>query len=185
MDDNSLMSRVRKGDEHAFRVLVERYRKPVYNFFLRSLDSPEDCEDLAQQVFIKLYGASYEPREGSSFKSFLYRIATNLLIDHGRKDRTGLSVPFEDSGEGPEALVRPAAGPDDHAAAAQLRERYRAAHAKLPRDWRTVLDLRVEAGLSYREISESTGLSVPAVESILFRARERLAAELGEFRKTK
>ncbi|MCK4537789.1 MAG: sigma-70 family RNA polymerase sigma factor [Candidatus Krumholzibacteria bacterium] len=178
------MLRIVKGDRHAFRILVDRYQGPMYNFFLRSGCIPEDAEDLTQQLFIKLFSASYKTRDNATFRTFIYRMATNLLIDHTRRrgsDRlvfdSDLSGGLQDQISSGESL------PDRDMEATQLQERYMRALDALPREWKIVMELRVTGELNYREIAESTGLSVPAVESILFRARERLGRELKEFRK--
>ncbi len=175
---------IRRGDTHAFRILVERYRTPFYNFFLRSGCSIEDSEDLTQQLFIKLLGAAYEIRENATFRTYLYRVAANLLIDHRRKQKSGDFVGFEDLAGDEEILQvgSRTALPDENAETAQLQERYGRALEKLPAAWRAVLELRVTAEMTYAQIAESTGLTVPAVESILFRARERLGRMLGDFR---
>lgn len=185
MDDDSLMLRVRKGDSHAMRILVERYQGPLYAFFMRSLSHPDDSEDLTQQTFIRLYGASYSPRASSSFKAFLYRIAGNLLIDHRRRQGGRREVELEQADGPGTAPFAYGSGisPEDRTSAAELEEAYRSALQELPEQWRTVLDLRVSGEMTYKEIAGVTGLSVSAVESILFRARERLSGELGEFRK--
>lgn len=183
MDDRTLIRRIGKGDEHAFRILADRYRRPLYNFFLRSGASIEDSEDLLQQLFMKLIGGSYEIREDASFKTYIYRVAANLLIDHMRRSRRVDFVDFEGL-SGDEEIAGPRAArplPDEEAETSQLRERYAAALETLPAPWRTVLELRVTAEMSYKEIAESTGLTIGAVESILFRARERLSRMLREF----
>lgn len=184
MDDRTLIRRIRKGDGHAFRILAERHQKPLYNFFLRSGCSIEDSEDLTQQLFMKLLGAAYEIREDASFQTYLYRVATNLLIDHKRKQKGGDFIHFEDiaGDEGIEQVQGRTVLPDEHVEVAQLQERYSRALETLPTAWRMVLELRVTAAMTYVEIAESTGLTVPAVESILFRARERLSGQLGDFR---
>ena len=181
VDDDTLMLRVQKGDRHAFRILMERYQGPVYGFFMRSLSHPEDSEDLTQQTFVRLFGAKYRPRPSSSFKAFLFTIAANLLTDHRRKDREGWNLPLEESGQAVSA-AHPDPSPAESAEAGELELAYREALEGLPPEWKTVLDLRVSGEMSYREISEVTGLTVPAVESVLFRARQRLAGELGRFR---
>ena len=184
MDDRTLIRRIGKGDNHAFRILADRYRRPLYNFFLRSGASIEDSEDLLQQLFMKLIGGSYEIREDASFKTYIYRVAANLLIDHMRRSRRADFVDFDAlSGDGEPGWGRaPAPLPDEEAEASELRRRYAEALETLPAPWRAVLELRVTAEMSYKEIAESTGLTVGAVESILFRARERLSRMLGEFR---
>ena len=180
-DDAVLMQRVAEGDTDAFRLIVERYERPIYNFFLRSTGSREDSEDLAQQLFLNLYDSAsrYEPR--SSFKTFIYRIASNLAISFSRKRKLRRSLSLEQLSEtGFEPVSgRPGADPAREYERKELGRRYREALLRLPAEWRTAIELRAGRELSYREIAEAMGKSVPAVESMLFRARERLARELG------
>jgi RNA polymerase sigma-70 factor (ECF subfamily) len=183
MDDNAaLMQRVSGGDTHAFRILVERYQKPMYNFFLRSTGSVEDAEDLAQQLFLNLYASAsrYKPR--ASFKTYIYRIASNMAVSFARKARVRDSVSLETLAEGgiEPPVKRPDADPAREFERRELQRNYSEALLRLPVEWRTAIELRVGRELSYREIAETIGKSVPAVESILFRARERLALEMGK-----
>ena len=180
-DDAVLMQRVSKGDQHAFRRLVERYQKPMYNFFLRSTGSVEDAEDLAQQLFLNLYASASRYKPKASFKTYIYRIATNMAVSFARKARVRDSVSLEILAEG--GVELPAKRPDSDPAREferrELQRNYSEALLGLPAEWRTAIELRVGRELSYREIAEAMGKSVQAVESILFRARERLALEMG------
>ena len=180
-DDAALMKRVAQGEAGAFRLIVERYEKRIYNFFVRSTGSREDAEDLTQQLFLNLYDSAsrYKPR--SSFKTFIYRIASNLAVSFSRKQKLRRSLSLEQLSEtGFEPVSgRPGADPAREYERKELGRKYREALLGLPVEWRTALELRVGRELSYGEIAEAMGKSIPAVESILFRARERLAGEMG------
>lgn len=184
VDDAALMQRVAKGETDAFRLIVERYEKRIYNFFIRSTGSREDAEDLTQQLFLNLYDSAsrYKPR--SSFKTFIYRIASNLAVSFSRKQKLRRSLSLEQLSEtGFEPVTgRPGADPAREFERKELGRRYMEALLRLPAEWRTAIELRVGEELSYQEIAEAMGKSVPAVESILFRARERLAGEMGRAR---
>lgn len=179
-DDVALMQRVSSGDTHAFRILVERYQKPIYNFFLRSAGNAEDAEDLAQQLFLNLWASASRYKPTASFKTYIYRIASNMAISFSRKARIRDSVSLDGLAEvGAEPWVeRPDADPAMEYERRELQRSYSEALQRLPGEWRTAIELRVGRELSYREIAEVMGKSVSAVESILFRARERLAAEI-------
>jgi len=180
-DDAVLMQRVARGETDAFRVIVERYEKRIYNFFIRTTGNREDAEDLTQQLFLNLYSTAsrYEPK--SSFKTFIYRIASNLAVSFSRKQKLRRALSLEQLSEtGFEPVTgRPGADPAREYERQEFGRRYREALLRLPAGWRTALELRVGRDLSYGEIAEAMGKSVSAVESILFRARERLAEELG------
>jgi RNA polymerase sigma-70 factor (ECF subfamily) len=179
-DDAALMKLVAGGDSHAFRMLVERYQKPIYNFFLRSAGSVEDAEDLAQQLFLNLYSSASRYEPNASFKTYIYRIASNMAVSFARKAKIRDSVSLDglaEAGMEPSSK-RHAEDPAREFERRELQRSYSQALLALPAEWRTAIELRVGRELSYREIAEAMGKSVPAVESILFRARERLASEM-------
>ena len=184
-DDAALMALAAKGDSRAFRTLVEKYQGQMYNFFLRSTGNPEDSEDLSQQLFINLYRSASRYRPEASFKTFIYRIASNLAISFARKRARRESVYSLD--ELAEGGREPQGSPEGEGPAAYSEQReferaYLEALMRLPADWRVAMELRVGKGLTYREIAEVMDKSVPAIESIIFRARERLAIDLKDFR---
>jgi RNA polymerase sigma-70 factor (ECF subfamily) len=178
LDDDSLIRRAKGGDSEAFRQLVERYEHEIYNYFIRSTGSVEDSEDLTQQCFVNLYNSLGRYRRRASVRTFLYRIATNLAISFSRRRKSPVSLDILVEG-GYDPLSRsPSGRPEDIAYARELRGAYLDALARLPAEWSLILDLRIGKELSYKEIADSVGRSVSSVESILYRARERLAAEL-------
>jgi len=178
--DADLMRRVAGGDTDAFRALVERNEKAAYNFFLRLTGNPEDAEDLTQELFVALFRAAGRYRPDASFRTYFYRIATNLAMSHLRKRKLRAAVSIDamiESGSDVPSLR----SEDDPAAsldAGELRRIYEAALGRLPGDWRVALELRIAGELSYEEIAGAMGKSVSAVESMLFRARERMAEEM-------
>jgi RNA polymerase sigma-70 factor (ECF subfamily) len=175
------MSRVARGDTAAFGTLVERHEKSTYNFFLRLARNPEDAEDLTQELFVALFRTAGRYRAGAPFRTYLYRIAANMAMSHMRKRklRAALSIDaMNESGFD----VPSGRSEDDPAAFFDSREmwrRYEAALSSLPREWCVAMELRVGRGLSYEEIAAVMGKSVSSIESVLFRARERIAKELG------
>lgn len=179
--DADLMQRIAEGDEKAFRALVERHEKSAYNFFLRLTRVPEDAEDLTQELFVAIFRAARTYRPDAPFTSYFYRIASNMAASHLRKRKLRATSSIDEMIEGG---IEPSSArhEDDPVAsfeARELRSRYEDVFARLPHDWRIALELRVGRELSYQEIAEATGKSVSAIESILFRARERIAEELG------
>jgi RNA polymerase sigma-70 factor (ECF subfamily) len=178
--DAELMRRVSQGDAAAFRALVERHEKSMFNFFLRLTGSAEDAEDLTQELFVALYGASRGYRPDAPFRAYLYKIASNMVASHMRRKRLRAALSIDEMAAGGFDVASDRH--DDNPAAVfearQMHRRYEAALARLPHDWRIALELRVGRELSYREIAKAMGKSVSAVESILFRTRERIAEKL-------
>ena len=172
------MQRAKEGDSEAFRRLVDRYKDEIYNYFIRSTGSIEDSEDLTQQCFINLHGSLENYTRRASLRTFLYRIATNLAISFSRKRKSPLSLDILVEEGYDHASDTTTDRPEDIAYARELQKAYLAALAKLPPEWALILDLRIGKELSYKEIAESVGRSVSSVESILFRARERLSDEM-------
>jgi RNA polymerase sigma-70 factor, ECF subfamily len=181
LEDDILMRRVKEGDTGAFRQLVERYKGEIYNYFIRSTGSIEDSEDLTQQCFVNLYNSVDSYSRTASIRTFLYRIATNLAISFSRKRKSPLSLDILVEGGFDPASKSPADRPEDIAYARELQKAYLDALAELPTEWSLILDLRVGKELSYKEIAESVGRSVSSVESILFRAREKLASQMAPY----
>lgn len=175
------MKRVKDGDSDAFRQLVERYKGEIYNYFIRSTGSIEDSEDLTQQCFVNLYNSLDRYSRKASIRTFLYRIATNLAISFSRKRKSPLSLDLLIEGGYDPASQSSSARPEDLAYAMELQKAYLDALAKLPVEWALILDLRIGKELSYKEIAESVGRSVSSVESILFRAREKLTEDMAPY----
>jgi len=179
--DADLMLRVARGESDAFRTLVERFEKPSYNFFLRLTGSSEDAEDLTQELFVALFRTARKYRSEAPFKSYFYRIASNMAASHMRKRKIRAASSIDAMMEGgfDVASQRHEDDPEASYHSREIRRRYEAALADLPREWRIAIELRVARELSYEEIAGAMGKSVAAVESILYRARERLAEEMG------
>ncbi len=155
------------GDRPAFDALFERYRQPIWSFFRRRTDRTADAEELAQETFLAVIQAArrYEPR--STFRSYLFSIAFNLLSARRRQaKREGASVPIE--------LHDVAAASSDPAASIWVRE---ALAALDPAD-REMLMLREYDALGYADIAAVVGVPLNTVKSRLFRARLALRDQL-------
>ena len=163
-EDAILVERSLRGDDDAFRLLVERYQKQVYWIAYDVLLDAEEARDVAQETFLRVHGAlgSFDVRR--DFLNWLYRIARNLSIDVHRRRRRR-ATPIEDLTEVP-------APPSDAAqAGADLRQRVAAVLGDLPVDYRLTLTLREFHGLTPREIAQVTDCSYPTARWRLHRAR--------------
>jgi RNA polymerase sigma-70 factor (ECF subfamily) len=179
--DDALMVRVAQDDQDAFRLLVERWEQPVYAFLERMMGSREEALDLSQETFLRVYTQARRYRPMGQFRSWLFRIAGNLARSGLRRRRIVRWVHFEAP-----LHDRPARAvtPENDRARAVARADVRRALQALPDRQREAVVLRHYAELSHREIAQSMGTTVPAVESLLQRAmvalRLRLADAMGE-----
>ncbi|HWP79423.1 MAG TPA: sigma-70 family RNA polymerase sigma factor [Candidatus Acidoferrum sp.] len=185
LDDLELVQSIVSGNKEAFAELVRRYQHKVYSTALRMCCSREDAEDIAQEVFLKVYIGLPRFRAESNFSTYLYRVAMNTAIDHLRRkgampDTTSL---YRDSEEGGYVIE-----PEDPAPSplAMLEEQernavLRSAIEALPVNHREMIVLRDVNGLSYEEIGKILNLGEGTVKSRINRARARLRRDLAAF----
>lgn len=182
--DEALVAAAVDGDERAFEQLVERYQARLVNFLYRKVGNRESAHDLAQEVFIKVYGAldRFDPRY--KFSTWMFRIGQNAAIDSLRRRRVKLVQPVweDDSGEERDREFE-SEGPDPYDTSRNL-ERNRAirrAIANLPAEYRELIEMRHYAEMSYAEIAEMTELPLGTVKNKLFRGRNLLKDVLVEY----
>jgi len=172
--DEALLSRARKGDGHAFSALVQRYERLVYRVAYRLLGDPDEADDAAQEVFVRLFDSLADFRGEARLSTWLYRATRNRCVSTLRRQRPVISL---EEVEG----TPPGNGIDDPEEALLRQETtdlVQRALGSLPEMYRTLMVLRHLEGLSYADIAEVTGLPVGRVKSRLFRARELLREEL-------
>ena len=168
-DDDRLIERVAAGDRAAWGALVERHLAAVVGFAWYQLGDRAEAEDVAQETFVRLIGKVDDWRPGGpALRTWLYRVARNLCIDHRRAART---VPLEDLPD------RPGEAPDLERGV-NLRRSVRWALDTLPERQRTALVLVHYQGLTNQEAARMLDTSVAAVESLLGRARRTLRRRL-------
>jgi RNA polymerase sigma-70 factor (ECF subfamily) len=158
------------GDREAFRTVVVRFDGPVYRLMVRLCGDPQAARDLTQEALLKAFAAlaQYDPTR--RFVSWLYRIAINACTDRARALRLELHADLEIGDE----TLRP-----DHAIEQREREEIlQRALLRLPLDYRLVLVLKDVEGLTYDEIAELLGDSIPALKIRVVRARRRLAERI-------
>ena len=187
VSDERLLRAYRDGDAGAFKELFERYRGPLFNFLLRRVRDRSRAEELYQDIWTKVIERSDEFRGESKFSSWLYTIARNRCIDHGRRmklrSHDSLDAPRSDSGRAlVERVANPGPSTEDLATGATLKERIAHAVEELPEDQREVFLLRQLQGLGFQEIAEIVGAPVNTVKSRMRYALERLQHQLGSLR---
>jgi RNA polymerase sigma-70 factor (ECF subfamily) len=175
-EESLLISRARDGDQDAFRQLVERYQGAVYNLAYRMLGDPNDAEDAAQEIFVRIYRqlGRYDPTR--KFSTWTLAIATNYCIDQLRRRRMQL-VPLENII--PWARSQEA-GPEGEAITQEGRDEVQRLIKQLPEKYRAPLVLRYFDELSCAEIAEVLGMPEGTVKTQIHRARKALEKLLAE-----
>ena len=185
--DAEIMLRAKAGDQSAFDYLVQKYRRPMVSFMYRMARNTAAAEDLAQEVFLRVYRSRTSYEASAKFTTWLYRIATNLAVNHARDTRherpevqVSLDEPDEESGTTLEL-------PDGSLTAEQAmvrRERMLAIRSKveaLPEQQRLAVIMHKYQQMDYKQIAEVLKKSESATKSLLFRAYETLREQLKEF----
>ena len=185
--DAAIMLRVAEGDEASFNYLAEKYHRPMIHFLYRMVGNQAVAEELAQEVFLRVYRARGSYRAEARFTTWLYRIATNLAVNYARDtkyERTAqtvyLDAPDEETGTTPDLA-------DDELTVEQrlLRDERLAAIRRhvmaLPDRQRMAVLMHKYQGMDYRQIGEALKLSESATKSLLFRAYQTLREKLKGF----
>jgi RNA polymerase sigma-70 factor, ECF subfamily len=184
IDDFSLIKAIQAGDHQAFESLVRRYQRQVANLIYVTMGSRDDVDDIAQDVFIRVYRSLPRFKFDASFFSWIYRITMNLCIDEirKRKIRKVLSLDFltEDALEN-SRKSKDHQLPSDLIMAEERSQIVRSALQRLKPEHRDILVLREYKNLGYSEIAEALDISLEAVKSRIFRARSELKILLSEY----
>ncbi len=187
IDDAEVMLRVKTGDDGAYQYLIEKYRRPMISFMYRMVRNPAIAEELAQEVFLRVYRSRESYAASAKFTTWLYRIATNLAVNHARDNKydrpenkvsldepdedTGLSIDVSDTTLNVEQQIL-------------RRERLAAirSHVEaLPERQRLAVIMHKYQNMDYRQIAGVLHLSESATKSLLFRAYETLREKLKDF----
>jgi RNA polymerase sigma-70 factor (ECF subfamily) len=187
LSDADVMLRVAAGDDSAFNYLVEKYRRPMISFMYRMTRNQAVAEELAQEVFLRVYRSRQTYAASAKFTTWLYRIATNLAVNHARDTKherpentvnidepdteTGMTVDVPDAGLNAEQTIL-------------RRERMQAIRQRveaLPERQRMAVIMHKYQGLDYKQIAAVLKLSESATKSLLFRAYETLRESLKSF----
>lgn len=184
IDDFSLIKAIQAGDHQAFESLVRRYQRQVANLIYVTMGSRDDVDDIAQEVFIRVYRSLPRFKFNASFFSWIYKITVNLCIDEirKRKIRKVLSLDFltedtlEKSRKNQDHVM-----PSDSLLTDERRQVVQSALQRLKPEHKEILVLREYNNLGYSEIAETLDISLEAVKSRIFRARSELKILLSEY----
>ncbi len=187
-EESALVTRARRGDLGAYDELIKRYQERIYATIYHMTSNHEDANDLAQESFLKAYQALKSFKGGSSFYTWLYRIAVNKTINFlkQRKNRQHLSLNDLDfnTEHDPDfvALISDKT-PRREAGLTELQEKLNAALLKLSEPHRLVVVLHDVQGMSHEEIAKVMDCNIGTVRSRLFYARQQLQAMLADYLK--
>ena len=179
--DIQLMRLVASGDTRAFEQLIERHQALVGGTVARMLGSNADVEDIAQQVFIRVWKSAGRYVAKAKFTTWLLKITRNLVFNEMRRAKRHPHLPVQIEEEEIPLKDEQTRGPDAALLEAELQSAIEKAIALLPETQRMALVLRRYEELSYEEIADVLDLSVPAVKSLLFRARTELRDRLKNY----
>lgn len=177
LSDWELIQAFKHGNEEVFEEIVRRYQKKVYHTTYRMMGNPEDANDLAQEVFIRVYRNLERFQGKSSFSTWLFTIATNICRDELRKRQRRVPVQsisepihFED-GELEREIADESMAPETMSLHRELHDEIQAVIEQLPTEQKEAIILRELQGFSYEEIAEIAGVSLGTVKSRISRAR--------------
>jgi RNA polymerase sigma-70 factor, ECF subfamily len=183
MNESDIVARLRNGDDEAFREVVEKYQVLVLNCAYRFLRNKESAEDLTQEVFMEVFESVHAFRAESRLSTWIYRIAVtkslNKLKALKRKKRFAVLVSVADEGGLADRLPdSDSASPEQEMENRERREVLDWALEKLPDNQRIAFTLSKVEEMSYEEIAGVMNASIPAVESLIHRAKENLRKKL-------
>jgi RNA polymerase sigma-70 factor (ECF subfamily) len=189
LSDQGLVRRILERDGRAFEALFERYGEMIRRYLARMVQDNAIAQDLVQEVFLRVWTRADQWDGRGSFKAWLYRIATNLALNHLRSARRRKEQPLEIAGEwdGADENAVPVwvintgtPEPEDVLEMAERHNRYRRLVDRLPEEKREVLHLVHEMEMSLQDAADELGIPEGTVKSRLYYAKQRLAQEWRE-----
>jgi RNA polymerase sigma-70 factor (ECF subfamily) len=177
-EDIELVQKALKGEKKAFEMIIQKYQSPLVNYIGRMVKENELARDISQEVFIKAYSSLYSFRQEYKFKTWLFKIASNSVIDYWRKKKIdafsidqqynldGDSVPFQIPSDDPSV--------DKTIELHEVRERIEEVLDKLPASLKELFVWRHINDLSYEEMAEIKGIPVGTIKNRVFQAKEML-----------
>ena len=187
MSDAEIMLRVREGDDSGFEYLIQKYHKPMIHFMFRMVHNQAVAEELAQEVFLRVYRSRQSYRAEAKFTTWLYRIATNLGVNHARDTKyeraaqnVYLDQPDPETGTTPD-VADLTASVEQELVKDERMKAIRQHVLALPERQRNAVLMHKYQGLDYKQIGEVLKLSESATKSLLFRAYQTLRERLKEF----
>ena len=184
--DEELMTRIAEGDEYAFQTLVERHQTSVLNLIYRFIGDRAKSQDLAQEVFLRVWQAARSYEAKAKLTTWLYRVTANICINDLKASRRKKWLRFfhvdsEEQADGEADFLGAAPSPEDQLLSKERSREITKALQSLPENQRMALILKRYEDLSYEEIARILNCSISAVESLLVRAKRNLQEKLKIF----
>lgn len=180
--DRALVERVQKGDSRAFDLLVRKYQHKIVGLISRYVADRSECQDVAQEAFVRAWRAIHSFRGDSAFYTWIYKIAVNTAKNHlvaMRRRPPNDDVAVDDAVYGPSAeRLYENATPEHEMMRREIEQTVVSAVEALPEELRTAINLREVDGLSYEEIARVMDCPIGTVRSRIFRAREAIDQQL-------
>lgn len=182
-EDFELLAKFKKGNQQAFELLVRKYKTTVFNTIYSIMGNAQEADDIAQEVFLKVYTKADSFKGESSFSTWLYRITVNRCIDELRRRKNKI-ISYEIEFNQEEKLkLKDVLASRENDITEKLRQKelqdiIQKAMNSLPEKYRIILTLKETEGLSYKEISQIMKISLAKVKTWLFRARQKLKGKL-------
>ncbi len=187
MEDSAIMLELRDGNLSGFDFLIQKYRRPIVNFMYRMVHNQAIAEELAQEVFLRVYRSRQTYRAEARFSTWLYRIATNLGVNYARDTRheRAASTIYLDQAD-PDTGLTPDVADSTISSEDSLLRRERMSAIRqhvmeLPERQRMAVLMHKYEGMDYKQIGDVLKLSESATKSLLFRAYQTLREKLKEF----
>lgn len=188
VDDAALIRAAQQGDDDAFEQLVRAHDEGVLRLAMNLLRSPEDARDVYQEAFLRVYRNLHKFRFDCSFHTWLYRIVTNLCLDHLRKRKVRREdSPLVETEDGPRDRMdvmpekRAESDPQRALLSSEIGDRIQRILAEMTPRERVVFELRHYQGMRLRAIGEILGTTEEAAKNCLFRATQKMRISLGDF----
>lgn len=177
-DDNELVRRTLRGEKRAFEMIIRKYEQPILNYIGRMVGERETASDFSQEVFLKVYASLSSFRPQFKFSTWIFKIASNYLIDHWRKRKlptVSLDHPAG-GGEDNQPLQVACAEPSvvRKLEMAELRKRIETALEKIPLHLKELFIWRHVNGLSYEEMAEIKSIPIGTIKNRVFLAKEMI-----------
>jgi len=174
--DVQLMLRFAKGEISAFEQILKKYKDITINVAYRFVQNYPEAEDIAQEVFLKIYHSAKTYRPEAKFSTWVYKITANLSLNYLRSKKHLTTVPLEETLE-----ITKAVTPETDFEKKELTKRVKEALNSLPENQRLAIVLKKYENLSYEEIAKIIGCSISAVDSLIQRAKQNLKRKLEHY----